>query len=131
MVWNLARVLDMLRDLLSLKYISTGVNDWGTFDLYLNKYLSPTIISELYSGNIWSGPVFRIKIRLKLKKKLLWTFFETYYNNYWRLVFNKICPPTRPLGILRIFMKEKINFVLATAMKKSWATKQQDQLYYI
>jgi len=69
------------------------------------------------------GPVFtnlfRIKIRLKLKVLLLWTFFETFYNNLtidcWSLI--KYVLQTRLLGILSFFMKEIVDFVVATAMK--------------
>jgi len=61
----------------------------------------------------------RIKIRLKLKILLLWTFFETYYIyltiDCWYLTKDVL--QTRLLGILSLFMKEKVNFIVATAMK--------------
>jgi len=61
----------------------------------------------------------RIKIRLKLNIPLLWTFFETYYNyltiECWYLI--KYVLQTRLLGILNFFMKENVNFIVATTMK--------------
>jgi len=57
----------------------------------------------------------RIKIRLKLKILLLWTFFETYYNyltiDCWYLI--KYVPQTRLLGILSFFFtREKVIFIV-------------------
>jgi len=61
----------------------------------------------------------RIKIRLKLNIPLLWTFFETYYNYFtidgWYLI--KYVLQTRLLRILNLFMKEKVNVIVVTAMK--------------
>jgi len=46
-------------------------------------------------------------------------FFKTYYNyltnNCWCLI--KYVLQTRLLGILSFFMKEKVNFIVATGMK--------------
>jgi len=54
----------------------------------------------------------RIKISLKLNNLLLWTFFETYYNyltiDCWYLI---------KYVLQSFFMKEKVNFIVATAMK--------------
>jgi len=47
-------------------------------------------------------------------------FFITYYNcltiDYW--YFIKYVLQTRLLGILSFFMKEKVNFIVASVMKK-------------
>ena len=61
------------------------------------------------------GPVFtkffriRLKIRLKLKKLLLWTFFETYYNyltiDCWYLIIYIL--QIRLLGIRSFFYERK------------------------
>ena len=65
--------------------------------------------------------LIRIKIRLKLKNLLLWTFFKTYYMyNYLTidcLYFIKYVLQTRLLGILSFIMKEKVNFIVATIME--------------
>ena len=46
-------------------------------------------------------------------------FLKAYYNyltfNCWYLI--KYVLQTRPLGVLRLFMKEKINFIVATVME--------------
>ena len=69
---------------------------------------------------VWSTKLSRI--RLKLKILLLWTFFKTYYNyltiDWWYLI--NFVLQTRLLGILSFFMKEKVNFIVATVMKM-WA----------
>ena len=64
----------------------------------------------------------RIKIRLKLTNILLLTFLKTH-NNYlnidcWYLI--KYVLRTRLLVILSFFMKEKVNFIIATVMK-NWS----------
>ena len=58
----------------------------------------------------------RIKIRLKLKNILLWTFFKTYYNLCYMYVIKYILQ-TRLRGIFSLFMTEKVNFIVATVMK--------------
>jgi len=61
----------------------------------------------------------RIKIRLKLKTLLLWTFFKTAYNyltSYcWYLI--KYILQTGLLKTLSFSMKEKVNFTVETVMK--------------
>jgi len=64
----------------------------------------------------------RIKIRLNLKILLLWTFFKTNYSyltiDFWYLIKNVL--QTRLLGSLSIFMKEKVNFRVATVVSNMY-----------
>ena len=64
----------------------------------------------------------RIKIGLNLNNILLTTFFKTYYKystfDCWYLI--KYVLRTRLLGILSFFMKESVNFIVATVIKM-WA----------
>jgi len=67
--------------------------------------------------------LFRIWInfRLKLNILILWIVFKTYYNYLTidRLCLIKYVLQTRLLGILSVFfIKEKVNFIVATVMKK-------------
>jgi len=74
---------------------------------------------------VLSGPVFtrlfriRFKIRLKLNILLLWIVFKTYYTSltFDCLYLIKYVLQTRPLGILSLFMKEKVNLIVATVME--------------
>ena len=63
--------------------------------------------------------LFRIKIGLNLNNILLTTFFKTYYKystfDCWYLI--KYVLRTRLLGILSFFMKESVNFIVATVIK--------------
>ena len=64
--------------------------------------------------------IFRImiNIRLKLNILILWIFFKTYYYyltiDCWCLI--KYVLQTRPLGILSFFIKENVNFIVATVV---------------
>ena len=72
-----------------------------------------------------AGPVFtnlfriRIKIRLKLKILLLRIVFKTYLNylTIECLYVIKYVLQTRLLGILSVFMKEKVNLIVATVIE--------------
>ena len=72
----------------------------------------------------------RIKIRLKLKILLLLTFFKTtYYNNYYYLTID--CTPNKTSWNFKsFFMKERVNFIVATLMTHLITGSFSDQHYY-
>jgi len=61
----------------------------------------------------------RIKIRLKLNILLLWIVFKTYHNylTIECLYLIKYVLQTRLLGILSLFMKEKVNLIVGTVIE--------------
>jgi len=61
----------------------------------------------------------KIKIRLKLKKLLLWIVFKTYhkYLTIDCLYLITYVLQTRLLGILSFFMKEKVNLIVANVIE--------------
>jgi len=61
----------------------------------------------------------RIKIMLKLKILQLWIVFKTYHNYLTIdcLYLMKYVLQTRLLGILSVFMKEKVNLIVETVTK--------------
>ena len=73
-----------------------------------------------------SGPVFtklfriRIKIRLKLNILLLLIVFKAYHNYLTIdccIYLIKYLLQTRLLGIISVFIKEKLNLIVATVME--------------
>jgi len=68
-----------------------------------------------------SQTFFRIKIKIKIKLNilLLWIVFKTYYDyltiDVWYLI--KYVLQTRLFRILSFFIKERVNFIVATVMK--------------
>jgi len=61
----------------------------------------------------------RIKTRLKLNILLLWIVFKTYHNylTIECLYLIKYVLQTRLLGILSLFMKEKVNLIVGTVIE--------------
>jgi len=61
----------------------------------------------------------RIKTRLKLNILLLWIVFKTYHNYLTNecLYLIKYVLQTRLLGILSLFMKEKVNLIVGTVIE--------------
>jgi len=55
----------------------------------------------------------------QVKNSYIMDFFKTYYNYLTidRLCLIKYVLQTRLLGVLSFFMKEKVNFIVATVMK--------------
>jgi len=64
------------------------------------------------------GPVFRIRIRLKLKTLLLWTSLKTFTNCLLTVVIQFNMYFKQDLSEFKaFFMKEKVKSIVATVMK--------------